>query len=299
MAYYFCRFEETPTTRLCAGIIEEVYQRTGYLPGPGFDSAAHAQLSGRDQATYVFQHAYHTTYVFGLYLCAAARYNQQPKRVAVARHDTRNKSARNHAVILAATRQAKHLLKSRFAVSSSGRLGLAEYYARQAPLPYLTQLAELVQPQAHWLRELSQRSWPETDRGRLLLDALIIGFSRDYHLEQLVDVLCVGLTHFPTIAHEFLVQEAVGIPGLAADGRRRDRHFLLPTRKLGDQAERSGDFPRQSHLSVRNLPRAAAPAPHRQPQNRPHSPKAPAPGKKQQHPLKAGLPAGPQQPKGS
>ena len=209
MAYYFCRFEETAITTLCANIIEDTYQRVGYLPGPCFDSAAHAKLERSERDVYLFQNVYHTTYVFGLYLCASTLYKKQQRHEAVAGHNTLKKSAQNKAVVRAANLKVRTLLKSRFAVGGIGAFKFAEYYSSEAPLRYLSHVTELASPESLLLREVNQRSWPAAAACRLLLDALIIGLSKDYSLERLVDVLCVGLNHFPAIAHEFLFQEAV------------------------------------------------------------------------------------------
>ena len=243
MAYYFCDFQATALTKLCASRLEAVFEATGYLPGPGFDRDAHAQLGASAQASYVFQNAYHTTYVFGMYLCAATLYQKRRKHVSVdARASLMRKRSRNKPVIRESVGKIKKLLKAKFGIAGTGVLDFENYFSSGEPLQYLSRVAASADPQSSFIQVLSQSGLPEYDQCLFLLDALIVSLSKAYGLEMLVDVLCVGLNNFPLISQEFLFQEAVEFLALQQTAEGAIGTFFYQPKNFEDKKNETALF---------------------------------------------------------
>jgi hypothetical protein len=89
-----------PVAVFAFAVLAEVQDEHGFLPGPGYSTAAHDALPDADKPDYVLQTSYHTTLVMGM-LCAAAL---RPRRTALAAAARVGRSAAANAIYASAGR---------------------------------------------------------------------------------------------------------------------------------------------------------------------------------------------------
>jgi hypothetical protein len=75
------RLPPTPASRFAFEVLAHAHHEHGFLPGPGFDTSAHAALPAAEGDAYLLRTSYHATLVFGM-LCAAMLATGTPHHLA-------------------------------------------------------------------------------------------------------------------------------------------------------------------------------------------------------------------------